>query len=52
MGLQTTPLRAVPYRADNGNLGTLGVAYRHGTVLAPKQYLYEKKATGVRSPKI
>ena len=34
----------------NGNLIKLGRTYRHGTVFAPKKYLYRKEATGVERP--
>ena len=51
-GLQTTQFRAAPYRADNGILRKFGCTYRHGTVFAPKQCLYQKEATGMESPKM
>ena len=46
-GCQTTPSEGKRYRAENGNLRKLGGTYRHGTVFAPRQYLYEKEATGM-----
>ena len=44
---QTTPSHGGWYRVENGNLCKLGSTYRHGTVYAPKQYLYPKEATGM-----
>ena len=40
------------YRAANENLRKLGWTYRHGTVFAPRQYLYQKEATGMESPEM
>ena len=37
---QNTPSEGRRYRAEKGNLRTLGWTYRHGTVFAPRQYLY------------
>ena len=34
-------------RAQNGKLPKLGRTYPHGTVLAPRKYLYQKEATGM-----
>ena len=50
--LQTTPSHVNQYRADNGNLRKSGCTFYHGTVLAPKQYLYQKKTTCMESPKM
>ena len=47
VGRQTTPPQVSRYRADNGNLRKLVWTYRHGTVFAPSQYLYQKEATGM-----
>ena len=44
---QTTPSQGGRYRPENGNLRKLGWTYRHGTVFAPRQYLYQKEATGM-----
>ena len=49
--LQITSNHVSQYRADNANFQNL-VSYRHGTVFAPKQYLYQKKALGMQSTKI
>ena len=51
-GLQTTPSDVSQYRAENGNLKKSGSTFRHGTVFAPKQCLYQKEATGMESPKM
>ena len=44
-------LRAARYRANSANLLKLGATFRLGTVFAPMQYLNEKEATGMESPK-
>ena len=44
-GRQTTPSHGGWYRAENGNLCKFGWTYRHGTVFAPRQWLYQKEAT-------
>ena len=49
--LQLTRIHVSQYRADNANFRNL-VSYRHGTVFAPKQYLYQKEALGMQSTKI
>ena len=36
----------------NGKLPKLGRTYRHGTVFAPRKYLYQKKATGMERPEM
>ena len=46
---QTTPSQMSRYRVEYGNLRKLGWTYRHGTVLAPWQYLHQKEATGMES---
>ena len=46
-GHQTIPPQGSRCRADIGNLRKLGSTYRHGTVFAPRQYLYQKEATGM-----
>ena len=49
---QTTPSHVSQYRAENGNLQKSGSAFRHITVFAPKQCLYHKEATGMKSLKM
>ena len=51
-GRQSTPSQGRRYGADKGNLRILGWTYRNGTVFAPRQYLYEKKATGMERPEM
>ena len=51
-GLQIIRIHVSPYRANNANLGNFGASYRHGTMFAPKQSLYQKEALGVQSQKI
>ena len=51
-GQQTTPTHGGQYRAENGNLRKLGWTYHHSTVFAPKQCLYQKEATGMKSPEM
>ena len=48
-GRQNTPSRGRQYRAQNGKLGKLGRTYGHGTVFAPRKYLYKKEATGMET---
>ena len=52
VGLQTTLSLVSQYRAENGNLRKSGSTFRHGTVFAPKQCLYQKEATGMESQKM
>ena len=49
-GQETTPCLAAQYLASNRNFQNFGATYRHGTMFAPKQCLYCKKATSVESP--
>ena len=51
-GRQNTPSRGRQYRAQNGNLRKLGGTYHHGTVFPPRQYLYQKEATGMERPEM
>ena len=44
-GRQSTQSRLMRYRAKTGKLHKLEGTYRHGTMLAPRQYLYQKEAT-------
>ena len=46
-GRHNTPSRGRQYRAQNGTFGKLGRTYGHGTVFAPRKYLYQKEATGM-----
>ena len=41
-GRQTTPSQCSQYRPKNGSLRKLGWTYCHGTVFAPRQYLFQK----------
>ena len=49
-GQQTTPFHEPQYRAKNGNLRKSGSTFRHVTVFAPKQCLYQKEPLGMESP--
>ena len=51
-GRQNTPSRGRQYRAQNGKLGKLGRTYGHGTVFAPRKYLYQGEATGIERPEM
>ena len=51
-GRQNNPSRGRRYRARNGKLRKLGRTYRHGTVFAPRKYLYQKEATGMDIPEM
>ena len=51
-GRQNTPSRGRQYRAQNGKFGKLGRTYAHGTVFAPRKYLYQKEATGMERPEM
>ena len=50
--LQSTRFSASPYKAACTNSGKFGATFGHGTVIAPTQYLYQKEATGMESPKM
>ena len=50
-GLQITRIHVSPYTAHNANFRNFGASYRHGTMFAPKQYLYQKEFLGCRSQK-
>ena len=45
-------LEGSQYRAQNGKFGKLGLTYGHGTVFAPRKYLYQKEATGMERPEM
>ena len=51
-GRQNTPSRWRRYRAKTGKLRKLGRTYRQGTVLPPRKYSYQKKATGMERPEM
>ena len=50
--LQSTPFHGGWYRAPNGNMQNFGPTNPHGTAFAPKQWLYQKEATGMESSKM
>ena len=52
VGRHNTSSRGRKYRAQNGKLGKLGRTYGHGTVFAPRKYLYQKEATRMERPEI
>ena len=47
VGRQNIPSRGRQCRAQKRELRKLGRTYRHGTMFAPRQYLYQKEATGM-----
>ena len=51
-GRQNTPPRGRQYRAQYGKFGKLGRTCGHGTVFAPRKYLYQKEATGMERPEM
>ena len=51
-GHQPTRSHVTQNTAENGNLRKSGSIFRHSTVFAPKQCLYQKEATGIESPKM
>ena len=51
-GRQNTQFRLMPYRAKTEKVRKLGRTYRHGTVFAPRKYLYQKEATGMERPEM
>ena len=51
-GRQTTPSQGIRNRAENGMLLKLEWTYRHDTMFAPRQYLYQKEATGMERPEM
>ena len=48
-GSATYSVSWVQYRAENGNMRNFGPTNPYGTALAPKQWLYQEKATGMES---
>ena len=51
-GRQTIPSQGSRYRPENGKLHKLGWTCLHGTVFAPRQYLFQKKAMGMERPEM
>ena len=51
-GRHNTPSRGRQYMAQNGKFCKLGRTYGHGTVFAPRKYLYQKEATGMERPEM
>ena len=51
-GRQNTPSRGRQYRAQSGKFGKLGRTYGHGTVFAPRKYLFQKEATAIERPEM
>ena len=51
-GRQNTLSRGRQYRAQNGNFGNLGRTHGHGTVFAPRKYLYQMEAMGMERPEV
>ena len=49
-GPSNYPSQGSRYRPENRNLHKLGWIYRHGTMFAPRQCLYQKEATGMERP--
>ena len=48
-GQQTTLFHGWQDRFDNGNMRNFGPTNPHGTTFPPKQWLYQKEATGMES---
>ena len=48
---QSIPFHGVWYTAPNGNMRNFGPTNPHGTAFAPKQWLYQKEAMGMKSSK-
>ena len=49
---QSTRFHGRWYRAPNGNMRNFGPTNPHGTAFVPKQWLYQKEATGMESSKL
>ena len=49
---QSTPFHWGWYRALNGNMRNFGPTNSHGAAFVPKQWLYQKEATGMDSSKL
>ena len=52
VGGHNTPSPGRQYRAQNRKQGKLGRTYGHGTVFAPRRYLYQKEAKGMERPEM
>ena len=52
VGCHNTLSRGRQYKAQNGKFGKLGRTYGHGTVFAPRKYLYQNEATGMERPEM
>ena len=50
--LQRTLFNSAPYRADSTNLSEYGAGYRHGTVFASMECLYQKETKGMQCQKM
>ena len=48
----STPFHGGLYRVQNGNMRNFGPTNPHGTEFAPKQWFYQKEATGMESSKM
>ena len=51
-GLQTTRFHAAPNMADSENLRKFRATFSQGTDFAPREYLYQKEATGMENLKM
>ena len=51
VGRKNTPCRGRRYWTQNGKLPKLKHTYRHGTVMAPRKYLYQKEVRAWRDQK-
>ena len=51
-GRHNTTSQGRQYRAQNGKFGKLGRTCGHGSVFAPRKYLYQKEATGMERPEM
>ena len=51
-GLQITSFHGWQYRAENGIMRNFGPTNPHATAFPPKQWLYQKEATGMESSKM
>ena len=51
-GRQITPSQGSQDSPENGNLHKLGWTCRHGALFVPKQYSYQKEATGMERPEM
>ena len=49
---QSTSFHVGQYRAPNGNMRKFGLTNPQGTAFAPNQWLYQKEAAGMESPKM